>query len=606
MTEKLDDKNKHKSSNRVSGLWPVFSYVRPYRWALVATLASLVAAAGATLAIGQALRRMVDHGFSTDGEAYLDQYFLALLGVVALLAGASFARSYCVAWLGERVISDVRSAVYGHIVSLSPAFFELTRTGEVLSRLTTDTTLIQTVVGTGLSVALRNILLFCGGLVLLIVTSPKLAGLTLVIVPVVVVPLVLFGRRVRYLSRRNQDRVADMGAHAEQSINAIRTVQAFGRENLDRSQYTETVETAFRAATQHARARSYLVAVVILLVFGAVDGVLWIGAKDVISGSMSGGELAAFVFYAVIVAGSVGALSEIYGDIQRAAGAAERLFELLNTKTAVAIPKNPVPLPSPPYGRISFKQVTFQYPARPEKTVLSDFNLCVGEGERLALVGPSGSGKTTVFQLLMRYYDCGKGAVSFDDVDVKTTDLVDLRKRIALVPQEPVIFATDAMENIRYGDPEASDAEVKAAAHVAQALEFIEGFPDGFRTPLGERGVQLSGGQRQRIAIARAILCDPAVLLLDEATSALDAESESMVQETLETVMSGRTTIIIAHRLATVLKADRIVVVENGCIVASGKHDDLIAEDGLYARLAALQFDLGSLGESSNSRSTLS
>ncbi len=606
MTKNLDDRNTHKTSNRVSGLWPVFSYVRPYRWALVATLASLVAAAGATLAIGQALRRMVDHGFSTNGEAYLDQYFLALLGVVALLAGASFARSYCVAWLGERVISDIRSSVYGHIVSLSPAFFELTRTGEVLSRLTTDTTLIQTVVGTGLSVALRNILLFCGGLVLLIVTSPKLAGLTLVVVPVVVVPLVLFGRRVRHLSRRNQDRVADMGAHAEQSINAIRTVQAFGREVLDRSQYTETVEAAFKAATQHARARSYLVAVVILLVFGAVDGVLWIGAKDVISGSMSGGELAAFVFYAVIVAGSVGALSEIYGDIQRAAGAAERLFELLNTKTAVSIPKHPAPLPSPPFGRISFKQVTFQYPARPEKTVLFDFNLCVGEGERIALVGPSGSGKTTVFQLLMRYYDCEKGVVSFDDVDVRTTDLADLRKRIALVPQEPVIFATDAMENIRYGDPDASDAEVKAAAQIAQALEFIEGFPDGFRTPLGERGVQLSGGQRQRIAIARAILCDPAVLLLDEATSALDAESESMVQEALETVMSGRTTIIIAHRLATVLKADRIVVVENGCIVASGKHDDLIAEDGLYARLAALQFDLGSLGEFKNSRSTLS
>ncbi len=587
---------------RISCLRPMLGFVRPYHWVVAATLVALVTAAGATLAIGQALRRVVDLGFSGAEETYLDQYFLALLGVVALLAAASFARSYLVAWLGERIIADVRKAVYSHILRLSPAFFELTRTGEVLSRLSIDTTLIQMVVGSSASVALRNLLLLAGGLALLIITSPKLAGLTLVIVPVVVVPIVLFGRRVRRFSRASQDRIADVSAHAEESLNAIRTVQAFVHEDADRAGYGQRVEAAFATAVQRARARAYLVGVVILLIFGAVDGVLWIGAKDVVIGAMSGGELAAFIFYAIVVAGSMGSLSEVYGDVQRAAGGAERLFELLDTPPAITAPIQPASLPSPPRGGVRFSTVTFQYPARPEHSALSGFDLEVAASEHVALVGPSGAGKTTVFQLLMRFYDCQSGMVSFDGVDVRTVDPAELRARIAVVPQEPVIFAANAMENIRYGRPAASDAEVRSAAAAAQALEFVERLPEGFRTHLGERGLQLSGGQRQRIAIARALLRDPVLLLLDEATSALDAESEQLVQAALEPLMKGRTTLVIAHRLATVLNADRIVVMEQGQVVAAGSHGDLMAQDGLYARLAALQFNADTAGAGGDSR----
>ena len=569
----------------------VAGFLRPYRSRVISALVCLVAAAGAVLAIGQALRRVVDFGFSADSTV-LDQYFLALLGIVALLAAATYGRYYAVASLGERVVADIRREVYAHVIGLSPEFFESTRTGEILSRLTTDTTLVQSVVGSTASVALRNTLIFVGGSVLLIVSSPKLTGLVFLIVLLVVLPVIVFGRRVRRFSRESQDRLADVGAFAGESLDAARTVQAFGREDASRRRFGGIVEAAHASALRQIRSRALLTGIVILLVFGAVDVVLWIGARDVISGAMTGGQLAAFVFYAVMVAGSVGSLSEVYGDLQRAAGATERLMELLATEPAISAPEPPVDLPRPARGAIRFDRVTFRYPTRPEVRALDSYSLAVSPGERLALVGPSGAGKTTVFQLLLRFYDPESGRVSIDGVDLRDARPEEARRRIGLVPQDPVIFADDVWSNIRYGRPEATDEEVRAAAEAAAAAGFVERLPDGYGTFLGEHGAQLSGGQRQRISIARAILRNPAILLLDEATSALDAENERMVQQALQALMAGRTTIVIAHRLATALKADRIVVMDAGDVVASGTHAELMAEGGLYARLAELQFDM--------------
>jgi ATP-binding cassette subfamily B protein len=565
-------------------------FLRPYRGQILAALVALTVAAGTVLAVGWGIRLLVDNGFAAGNTELLNDALLVLLVFIIFLAGATYARFFLVSWIGERVVADIRKAVFDHVLTLSPGFYETTRVAEVMSRLTTDTTLLQTVVGTSASMALRNLLLFLGGSVLLVVTSPRLSGLAVLVVPLVLVPIIVFGRRVRRLSRESQDRVADVGAYVDESIAHIRTVQAFVHEPVDRLRFADRVEEAFVVSVRRISARAFLTAVVIMLVFGAVGIILWYGGHDVITGALSAGELTAFIFYAVVVAGSMGAISEVIGDLQRAAGATERLFELLEMTSDITVPAHPTPLPSPVEGRVGLHNVSFSYPSRPDRLALDNFTLDVAPGERLALVGPSGAGKTTVFQLLLRYYDPQGGTLTLDNINLRDLDPAVLRGQIGVVPQEPVIFSADAWENIRYGRPDASDDEVRAAAEAAAATEFLDRLPDGFATFLGEKGVRLSGGQRQRIAIARAVLRDPKVLLLDEATSALDAESEQLVQGALDGLMKDRTTIVIAHRLATVVAADRITVLDQGCLVGTGTHDELIRQGGVYARLAALQF----------------
>ena len=571
-------------------------FLNPYSFYVVGALLALTVAAGTVLTIGQGVRRLVDDGFAAGNIELLNQSLVALLVIVVVLAGATYARFFFVSWLGERVVADIRKAVFEHTLRLDPTFYETMRVGEVMSRLTADTTLIQSVVGTSASMALRNVLLVIGGLVMLAVTSPKLTLLVLLVVPLVLVPILFFGRRVRSLSRESQDRLADVGSYLDESIANIRTVQAFNHEAVDRSRFSGRVENTFQTSIRRIRARAALTAIVILLVFGAIGVILWMGGREVISGGISAGDLSAFIFYAIVVATSVGALSEVIGSLQHAAGAVERLFELLDMQPNIAAPANPKSLPDAIDGRVTIENVTFRYPSRPDHPALQDFELAVAPGETVALVGPSGAGKTTVFQLLLRFYDPDTGRLTLDGVDLRELDPNDLRAHIGLVPQEPVVFSADAWENIRYGRPDASDDDVRAAAEAASAADFLDALPEGFATFLGEKGVRLSGGQRQRIAIARAILRDPKVLILDEATSALDAESERAVQTALTGLMQNRTTLVIAHRLATVMAADRIVVLEDGRIVAEGTHDKLVTQGGLYARLAELQFDLSQAG----------
>ncbi len=564
---------------------------------MLLALFALLVAAGAMLALPQALKNVIDKGFSTANAAAIDRYFLLLLLAAAVFAAFASLRFYLVGWIGERVVADIRSAVYRRVIRMDPAFFEVTKTGEVLSRLTTDTTLIQSLSGSGLSILLRSTVSFLGSLVLLLLTSLKLALIIFALIPAVLVPMLLFGRRVRGLSRDSQDRVADTSGLAGETLNAIQTVQAFTLEDLQQRRYDSAVEESFRTGIRRMRVRAWMIAAAVVCVFSAVTLVLWLGARSVLHGTMTGGELAQFLGYAIFMATAVTSLSEMWGEVQRAAGAMERTVELMESRPSIRTPEHPLEL-KVPTGQIRFDHLSFNYPSRPDTRALDDFQLDISPGETVAFVGPSGAGKSTVFQLLLRFYDPSAGRILIDGVDIALADPSAVRAHIGLVPQETMIFGASARENIRYGRPDASDAEIEAAARAAAADEFISRLPTGYDTFLGERGARLSGGQKQRIAIARAILKNPPILLLDEATSSLDSESERLVQDALQGLMRNRTTLVIAHRLATAINSDRIVVVDRGRIVGSGRHEELLRDNALYARLAALQFGERERGDS--------
>ena len=580
-----------KTSAKLRPLLALAPYVARYRGRAALAFISLTVAAITTLVVPIAVRRMIDFGFSPEGIALINSYFSVMIAIVAVLAAASASRYYLVMTIGERIVADLRRDVFAHLVSLSPAFFDSARSGELVSRLTADTTQIKSAVGASVSIALRNMMLFIGATAMMVITSPKLSGFVLLAIPLIVIPLVAFGRWVRRLSRNAQDTLADASAYASELIGAIRTVQAYTSERLATGRFGGEVEQAYDAARSSTRARAVLTLIIIFIVFSSVVAILWVGSHDVLTGQITPGRLGQFVLYAAFAATGLGQLSEVWGEVSAASGAAERLFEILRVKSQITAPSKPVALPQPARGDVGFDQVSFAYPTRPDVLAIDNVSLAVKAGEKVAIVGPSGAGKSTLFHLLLRFYDPARGTISLDGVPVRSADPVDVRARIALVPQDTVVFAASARENIRFGRPDASDAEVERAADLAHATEFLRRLPGGFEAQLGERGVTLSGGQRQRIAIARAILRDAPLLLLDEATSALDAESETLVQTALEELMRHRTTLVIAHRLATVLSCDRIMVMDQGRIVEQGTHTELVAANGLYARLARLQFE---------------
>jgi ATP-binding cassette subfamily B protein len=580
-----------KGTSRLRPLLALAPYVGRYRGRAVLALVSLTVAAITTLLVPVAVRRIIDFGFSPEGIAMINSYFSVMIAVVAVLAVASASRFYLVMTIGERIVADLRRDVFAHLISLSPAFFDSARSGELISRLTADTTQIKSAVGASVSIALRNFLLFIGATAMMVVTSPRLSGFVLLAIPLMVIPLVAFGRWVRRLSRNAQDTLAEATSYAAELLGAIRTVQAYTSEQLANARFGGEVEQAYEAARTSTRARGVLTAIIIFIVFTSVVLILWVGSHDVVTGTISAGRLGQFVLYAAFAAAGLGQLSEVWGEVSAASGASERLFEILRVKSQVTAPVSPRALPVPARGDVGFENVSFAYPGRPDALAIDGVSLAVRAGEKVAIVGPSGAGKSTLFQLLLRFYDPTAGSISFDGVPINAADPRELRARIALVPQDSVVFAASARENIRFGRPDADDAEVERAADLAHATEFIRRLPGGFETQLGERGVTLSGGQRQRIAIARAILRDAPLLLLDEATSSLDAESETLVQTALEELMRHRTTLVIAHRLATVLSCDRIMVLDQGRIVEQGTHASLVAAGGLYARLARLQFE---------------
>jgi ATP-binding cassette subfamily B protein len=580
-----------QSRAKLRPLLALAPYVARYRSRAALAFVSLTIAAITTLVVPVAVRRMIDFGFTPEGIAMINSYFSVMIAVVAVLAGASASRFYLVMTIGERIVADLRRDVFAHLISLSPSFFDSARSGELVSRLTADTTQVKSAVGASVSVALRNMMLFIGATAMMVITSPRLSGFVLLAIPLVVIPLVAFGRWVRRLSRNAQDTLADATSYASELLGAIRTVQAFTSEQLANARFGGNVEQAYEAAKNSTRARAVLTFIIIFIVFTSVVAILWVGSHDVLTGSISPGRLGQFILYTAFAASGLGQLSEVWGEVSAASGAAERLFEILRVKPEIMAPASPRALPQPARGDVGFDHVSFAYPTRPDVKAVDDVSVSVRSGEKVAIVGPSGAGKSTLFHLLLRFYDPASGAISLDGVPIKTTGPRELRSRIALVPQDSVVFAATARENIRFGRPDATDAEVERAADLAHATEFLRRLPGGFEAELGERGVTLSGGQRQRIAIARAILRDAPLLLLDEATSSLDAESETLVQTALEELMRHRTTLVIAHRLATVLSCDRIMVLDQGRIVEQGTHASLVAAGGLYARLARLQFE---------------